>query len=109
MIRTLSNGSTYKVIFSATTGAALKKLQAQAAELGIGPATLAAIKTMHNWLRHDPLAFGEPLYHLHKLKLQVRTGVILPLSIDYAVYQVEPLVFLKGVKLLSPFGSDNGP
>src|SRR5258708_22573903 len=101
MIRTDRNGSTYRIILSGIIHAELKMAQTQAENLGIGAASLAAIKAMYNWLRHEPLAFGEPLYHLHKLKLQVRTGIILPLVIDYAVYQVEPLVFLKGVKLLS--------
>jgi hypothetical protein len=104
MMRTESNGSTYRVIVSATIAAALKDLQRHAAELGFGPAALAAIKTMHNWLKHDPLALGEPTYHLHKLKLQLRTGVIWPLVIDYAVHQTEPLVFIKGVQLLPEVG-----
>ena len=101
MIRSQSNGSPFKVIAPGTVRASLKQLQREAAERGIGPAALSAIKTIYNWLRYEPLAFGEPLFHLYKLKLQVRTGVIWPLAIDYAVHQVEPLVFIKGVRLLS--------
>ena len=101
MIRTQSNGSTFKVIAPATVLASLKKLQREAAEREIGPAALSAIKTIYNWLHYEPLAFGEPQYHLYNLKLQVRVGVIWPVVVDYAVHQIEPLVFIKGVRLLS--------
>jgi hypothetical protein len=59
------------------------------------------MKAMHNWLRHDPLARGEPLYHLYQLNVQVRVAVIPPLRIHYAVHQAEPVVFIKGVDLLA--------
>jgi hypothetical protein len=100
MIRTEDNGSTYKVIANAAMRQALLELQARAAERGLGPAVLAAMKTMQNWLRHDPLALGEPVYHLYQLKMQMRVAVIPPLHIHYAVHQTEPIVFIKGVDLL---------
>jgi hypothetical protein len=52
-------------------------------------------------LREDPADFGEPIYHLPALQLQVRCAVIPPLGIHFAVHDVQPLVFLKDAKMLS--------
>ena len=38
--------------------------------------------------------------HLYQFQLQVRTAVLPPLVIDFAVYQDAPIVFLKGVRLM---------
>jgi hypothetical protein len=51
-------------------------------------------------LQHDPNEFGEPLYHLPSLRMQVRTAVILPLAVDFAVCEDRPLVFIKSGRLL---------
>jgi hypothetical protein len=101
VIHTEGNGSAYKVLANSAVRQQLRDLQVRAAEAGLGPAVLAAMKAMHRWLRHDPLALGEPLYHLYQLNMQVRVAVIPPLRIHYAVHQVEPIVFIKGVDLLT--------
>jgi hypothetical protein len=98
---TEGNGTAYKVLANAAVRQALRDLQVRAVEAGIGASVLAAMKAMYNWLRHDPLALGEPLYHLYQLNMQVRVAVIPPLRIHYAVHQAEPLVFIKGVDLLT--------
>jgi hypothetical protein len=52
----------------------------------------------------DAFNTGEAAYRLPGLRMQVRTVVIRPLVVDFAVCEDQPLVFIKGVKLLSPRG-----
>lgn len=53
------------------------------------------------YLSLDPRSFGEPLYHLPALNMQVRTCVVRPFVVHYAVLRERPIVVLKGVDLLS--------
>jgi hypothetical protein len=52
-------------------------------------------------LEMTPLAFGEPTYPLPALRLHVRTAVIAPISVGFAVADDQPLVYIKVVKLLA--------
>ena len=63
--------------------------------------SLGAYRQIVEQLRTDPLTFGEPLYHLPVLKLQVRQAIILPLVVDFAVHEELPLVFIRGFKVLA--------
>jgi len=49
----------------------------------------------------NPGNLGEAIYRLAALRLQVRTVVIGPLVVNFGVHEVRPLVFIKGVRLLS--------
>ena len=49
----------------------------------------------------DPFHTGEPLYRLPGLRMQIRTCIVRPLAIDFAVCEDRPLVFIKSVHLLS--------
>jgi hypothetical protein len=51
-------------------------------------------------LRQKPRNFGEPLYRLPVLRMEVRTALLRPIAIDFAVCTDRPLVFIKGVILL---------
>ena len=48
---------------------------------------------------------GEPLYRLPTLRLWMRTVVVAPLVIDFAVSEDRPIVYIKSGKLLSVHGS----
>ena len=63
-----------------------------------------AMKTIHRMLVNDPLGFGEPLYRLAVLRLQVRMAVVGPLVIDFAVHEEQRVVFIRGVKAMSGHG-----
>lgn len=52
----------------------------------------------------DPSEFGEPLYRLPALKIQVRTSIVPPLAIHFGVCEERPLVFIKGVQKLPGCG-----
>jgi len=101
MAHSASNGGRFDVRCSRSIATRLKRIQRQAKTQGRGEQVLSAIRTIYHWLSHDPIEFGEPLYRLPSLRLQVRHGVIRPLLIDFAVHEVQPLVFIKGVTLLS--------
>ena len=42
---------------------------------------------------------GEPLYRLPVLQMQIRCIVVCPLVVDYALMELQPLVFIKGARL----------
>ena len=70
-----------------------------------GRTTDEALRNAVDRLQTSPRAFGEPLYRLPALRMQVRCGALGPLSIDFGVCDDRPLVFIMAVKLLSGKGS----
>ena len=92
----------YDVHFSGAMADRLRQIQRQASLEGRGEAVLAAFRQIVQRLERDPLDFGEPLYRLPALRLRVRQGAFRPLFVDFAVHEDRPLVFIKGIKLLSP-------
>jgi hypothetical protein len=82
----------------------LKELLARAADVGLDEEVFRAIKRIQHQLTHDPLGFGEPLYRLPNMKLEVRLGIVPPLAVQYAVHQEQPFVYLKVVTPLASSG-----
>lgn len=99
-----NGGPHYTVHGSRKIAKDIRRIQRLAKQQGRGAMALAAIKQIHLRLHEDPLSLGEPLYHLAALGLEVRTCVIRPINIDFAVDKVRFLVFIKGVKLLTEIG-----
>ena len=95
-----SNGGRFKVLASRDIAQRLKRIQKQAKQQGRGDEVLAAIRHILRRLTEDPAEFGEPLYGLPALRLEVRHGAVGPLLIHFAVHDVRPLVFIKLVQLL---------
>ena len=94
----------YQVHYSKAIGESIRQLQRQATRRGQGKAFLAAFRRIVRAPQRDPNAVGEPLYRLPNLRLNVRTVVIAPLAIDFAVSEDHPLVFIKSGRLLSTPG-----
>lgn len=90
----------YEVIVSGQTRSAIKKCQREAIQAGRGKAFLAAFRTVIARLHRDPLGFGEILYHLPALKLVVCQGGCTFIIVDFGVHEEQPIVFLRGMKLL---------
>ena len=84
----------YRVIYPGDVQAALKRLGTRANELGIGPRFIAAIKTLNQRLRVDPLDLGEPLRDYPDAGLQERVGNHGFLFVRYAVDRVRYLVYV---------------
>jgi hypothetical protein len=94
---------TFRVVYSLAVQAALNELLRRAAEQDrkLGEDALAAVKTLDERLKADPMTFGEPRYQLHHLRLEVRIGVQPPLAVSFAVHATEPVVFVTGFRLLT--------
>jgi hypothetical protein len=95
----------FQVGFSEAIALTIRHLQRQASKEGRGKDFLAALRNAVDRLQTSPRAFGEPLYRLPALRMQVRCGALGPLSIDFGVCDDRPLVFIMAVKLLSGKGS----
>ncbi len=94
------NGS-YLIDFSEAVAEKLRKLQRQATRHGRGQVFRTAFRRIVRDLRREPTAVGELLYHLPALHLQVRTVVVAPLVIDFAVSVEHRIVYIRSGKLLS--------
>jgi len=92
------NGQQYKVGMSGNTRSELDKLLFKAVLADKGEQFVNAYQQIIRRLHQDPTVFGEPLYMLAKLELQMRHGAILPLLVDYGVHATKPLVFVRGFK-----------
>jgi hypothetical protein len=90
--------SPYRVVYSEAVRVALKELRAKAVRKKLGPAFLSALKTIDARLRSDPLAFGDPWFHLPAGKLRVMIRVFPPLVVAYAVHTERSIVFVKGFR-----------
>ena len=97
-----SAGGRFEVHASGIVGRKLQELQRAAARAGFGPAFGAALHAMVVRFQHDPENFGEPVYRLPALRMQLRHAAIRPLFVHYAVCEDRPLVFLKGVAMMLP-------
>jgi hypothetical protein len=94
----------FQVGFSEAIAQTIRDLQRQASREGRGKDFLAAFREAVDHLQTSPRRFGEPLYGLPALRMQIRCGVLGPLSIDFGVCEDRPLVFIMAVKLLSAKG-----
>ena len=91
----------FHVHYSGAVGDELRELQRQANRRGQGKAFASAFRRIVRALQRDANVVGEPLYRLPNLRLRVRTVVIAPLSIDFAVSEDSPHVYIKTGRLLS--------
>jgi hypothetical protein len=92
-------GARYELYCSGAVAKSIREVQEQASRQGRGQAMLDAFRKAIELLQQAPLDFGEPLFRLPALRMQVCTAVIRPIAFD--VCTDRPLVFLKGVVLLS--------
>ena len=95
------NGQEYNVQMVGLAKSQLKQHYFEAAAAGTGQRLSAALRQIVSRLQKDPLNFGEPLYRLPTLNLQVRKGAIAPVAGFYGVHNEKPLVWINGFKMLS--------
>jgi hypothetical protein len=67
---------------------------------GRGEAFIESLRAISLRLETDPRDFGEPLFELRKLRIQVRLASIFPLFVDYGVHWTEITVFVRGMRSL---------
>lgn len=56
-----------------------------------------AVKIIHSRLETDPRDFGEPLFQVKHLQMEVRNGAIAPIGIEFGVHWTKPFVILRRV------------
>jgi hypothetical protein len=95
-----ANGGPFEVHASGVILQAFKEVQQQASFQGRGAEVLRAFRQIHHRLIHDPLSFGEPLYRLPALRMEIRSVVIGPVGVFFGVCEDRPLFFVNGVRLL---------
>ena len=78
----------------------LLELHQRAEAAGRGQRVLDAYQRITRRLKRDPRVFGEELYTLPAMKLEIRTAAIHPLIVDYGVHLEQKLVFIQGFKML---------
>src|SRR5436305_1917819 len=94
----------YQVHCSGAIAEGLRQLQRQTNSGTRKRAIAAAFRRIVERLKLHPFEFGEPSYRLPGLRLQIRTCIVGPLVVHFAVSEDRPLVFIKAVKLLSDRG-----
>lgn len=69
---------------------------------GVGDAFQDSLARIWARLQRDPREFGEPMYHLDAMRMEVRKGAIAPVYIEYGVHDEQPLVLIRRVRWLGP-------
>ncbi len=96
------NGSRrYEVHCSDFMGKVIRRVHRRGSQQGRGQAVTRALRQIIRRLEIDPFSVGEPSYRLPGLHMQVQTTVIRPLVVDFGICEDRPIVFIKGVRLLS--------
>lgn len=94
------NGQRFQIRTSISVHRSLLEIQRQANNEGRGARVLAAVKEVLLRLTLHPSEFGEPLYRLPALQLQIRFAAVGPIVVQYGVADDRALVFVKRVTLL---------
>lgn len=83
----------------------LVRIARRAAERGTGRDVTRAFAAIVARLRSNPRAFGEPLYDLRHIRMQIWRGLVPPLYVEYGVHEVRPLVVIRRVVWLTDGGA----
>ena len=75
----------WEVHCSGIVAATIRRVQRQAKSEGRGEQAIRAMERIGWRLTMDPQHFGEPLYRLPALQMQVRHAVVRPLAVDFGV------------------------
>src|SRR5262245_8804983 len=69
-----------------------------AARLGIGDRVKAELRAIEQRLRDDPTGWGDPIGRVRSLDLLIHRGIDSQISVQYAVHQAQPIVFVQSFK-----------
>jgi hypothetical protein len=91
----------FVISMSQAQRAHLLQLHLQEHALGKGPRFLAAYREIIRRLQRDPQIFGEELYMLPVIRLDIRQAIVDRIVVDYGVHKEKRIVFIQGFKVLS--------
>jgi hypothetical protein len=60
-----------------------------------------AMQAILTRLRRDPQEFGEPMYRLRAMRMEVRNGALGSLYVEYGVHDEQPVVVIRRVRWLA--------
>jgi hypothetical protein len=84
----------------------LRDISRRAAEHDMAGRVTAAFEEIIDRLERGARDFGEPLYHMRKMRMTVRNVAVGPLYIEYGVHDDQPVVVIRRVRWLAdPAGS----
>lgn len=86
--------------------AQIREISRRAIYTETGDAVAAAFRELLTRLRASARELGEPMYHLRKMRMEVRNAAVPPLYIEYGVHEEHPLVVIRQVARLSEFADE---
>jgi hypothetical protein len=96
-----TDGGDYRLIVSEAVRSTIKKLSDEAKQTGHAAEFAATLRYIYERLTTDPSAFGEPLYTLKHLGLQMRHGGFASLIVNFAVDDERRLSYLTQCRRLA--------
>jgi hypothetical protein len=96
-----NGASGYRIVESEVILREVRRLHAGITDPAVRRRYTAALRTIRRRLRIDPREFGEYVYPLSTLQLDVFIAAVAPLPIYYGVHWERKLVIVKNYQLLS--------
>ena len=79
----------------------LRDIADRAVARGQGDRVTAAYAEILTRLRQQPREYGEPMYHLRKMRMMVRNVAVDPLYIEFGVHDDQSQVVIRRVRWLA--------
>ena len=102
-------GPPYRLVYPEKQRRLIRDYGLRAARRGIGPAYLAAIRSIDSHLKTDPITWGDPQNTLSEMGLTLFHGMQSPMHVFYAVDERRRIVYVQSVKPLPHRGLDDEP
>ncbi len=80
----------YTVELTGPARSQLRTVGRHAIYTGRGEEVVAAFRTILTKLQSAPRDFGEPMYSLHAMQMEVRKAAVRPLYVEYGVHDQRP-------------------
>jgi hypothetical protein len=90
----------YAVEMTGFARAQLRAIGRRALYAGGGGEVVAAFRQIPDRLRSDPRTCGEPMYHLRRMRVEVRKVAVRPLYVESGVHDQRPVVIIRHVAAL---------
>jgi len=102
-----SNGhGSFRVSISTVIISRIKQVLRTAGKMGDKSRFLQALKQINERLENDPGSFGEPLFFLKGLGLEMRLAAVPPLAVTFGVNYAARTVFVSKIKATSQAGTE---
>lgn len=88
-------GSPFRISLLPRARADLAAMREAASRLGIAARVRSELLAIEQRLRTDPSTWGDPLNRIRSMNLVVYRAIAAGISIQYAVHQEQPVVFVQ--------------